>query len=296
MSDVVLAIDVGGTKTLVGAVHPDGEVVEEWSQATRTGGDDVLRAVEFACSRAIAGHVVDPVPSSGTVRAVAAGFPEYVDADGALSSREVLRWRDQPRDLLRNAFPDAAVVVGSDVRFGALGESRYGAGRGLGSFFYVSLGTGLSSALVLAGEVWAGARGEAIALGEWPAPEGTLEAFASGAGILDRYTTATGGTITGPQLSTRATAGDAVARDILTSAGTALGDAIADAVAVLDPAAVVLGGGLGTTRTPLLDAVHEQYRRRDSGRPGRGPLVAATCGHRSGLLGAAAAGWKAVGG
>ncbi|MFI1291395.1 hypothetical protein ACH4VM_23510 [Streptomyces sp. NPDC020792] len=70
------------------------------------------------------------------------GFPEYVDADVMLTSREVLAWDVQPAAVLAaEATPGLPVAVGSDVRCGALGKARHGVGRDLPDFFYVSLGT-----------------------------------------------------------------------------------------------------------------------------------------------------------
>lgn len=161
------------------------------------------------------------------------------------------------------------VVVESDVRCGALAEWRLGAGRTYDGLFYVSLGTGVSSTLVADGRMVSGHRGEAIALGELSVPasvhpswEGNLESFASGAGLAAR-------------------AGD------LTSAGRALGLVLADAVALLDPPVVVIGGGLGTAATPLWEALRDMYLGRASRRPHPPPIVQATLGPQASLLGAA---------
>lgn len=288
----VLSVDVGGTKVLVGAF--DGETqVAEWVTPTRTGGDDVARAVEFA--RACAQEL-------GPVAAVAAGFPEYVDADGALTSHEVLTWQDQPHALLAAAFADVGVpatgcVVESDVRLGALGEAVHGAGAALDSMLYVSLGTGLSSAFVIGGQVWHGARGEAIALGEHAvAIEGVanLEQLASGAGIATRYEHLTGESVTGRDVIERADDGEARASEIVTTAGLALGDAIADIADVLDPHGVVVGGGLGTAGTRLTRLAAGRFEARQARRPGAPPWITATLGSRCGLWGGAVAAARAV--
>ena len=71
-------------------------------------------------------------------------------------------------------------------------QVRLGAARGHGSALYLTLGTGIASAFAIEGRVWAGERGEAIALGELPVasrPDERLEPFASGEGIRDRKST-----------------------------------------------------------------------------------------------------------
>ncbi|MGJ0202943.1 ROK family protein [Leucobacter sp. gxy201] len=307
MNGTVLAIDIGGTKTLVGLVDRAGSVLLESEQTTRPGAapeaavepgstDEFDRAFAFGCEFA-ASAGVHPV-------AVAAGAPEYVAADGTVSTSEVLTWQRQPAEsLLRRATqafssPSAGVVpavLDSDVRLGALGELRFGAGRGLGSFLYVSLGTGLSSTLVIDGRPWAGARGQAIALGERVIGSGAnLESFASGTALTVRYEAETGERLPGPELVRRANSGDHVAAEVLRTAGEALGDAFADALELLDPGAIIVGGGLGSAETPVMDAARARYESRAVHRAGGAPLITATCGKRSALLGAAARAWGLV--
>lgn len=287
-----LAIDVGGTKTLVGLVGDDGEVLAEREFATRVDGDDIDTVAE-GVRAALSDWDAAP-------EIAGAGFPEYVDARGRLTSHEVLTWSRQPEQVLTEALRAAGaahpvVRIESDVRLGAWGELRFGAGASFESFVYISLGTGLSSTVVVEGRPWPGARGEAIALGEWPSPdEGTnLEAYASGTGIERRYRELTGRELDGRALAAAARAGDDVAAGVLASAGTALGRACAQLVAVLDPAAIVLGGGLGTAGTPLTAALERAYAEAGR-RPSHPPLLAAALGHRAGLLGAAALAFSAA--
>ena len=233
--------------------------------------------------------------------AVAAGFPEYVSAQDELTSHEVLRWTVQPSVALSAAFAHVEaggipVVVESDVRLGARGELAFGASADSPSSFYVSLGTGLSSVLVVESQIWAGARGEAIALGEHTiAVPGfsNLESYCSGAGIEARYSTATGRELTGAAISERAAHGDEVARSILETAGLALGEAVANIVHVLDPHTVVLGGGLGAADNLVTAAAKLRYALLTSHRDGAPVLVHAQLDHRSALLGGAAAAWAA---
>ncbi|MFV0429000.1 MAG: ROK family protein [Arachnia sp.] len=285
----VLSVDVGGTKTLRGVIHLDGSLSNEVTTPTRLGGDDFAR-VGMLTAQAVLAH---------RPAAVAIGVPEYVDQAGSVTSHEVLSWAEQPAVLVADSLAEAGMrppplVVDSDVRLGALGEAHFGAGRGAASFVYVSLGTGLSSAFVIDGQAWRGARGEAIGFGEFRAGEGTLESLVSGAGVAAGYQAATGLEVTGRDVAERARGGEALATDLLVRAGTAVGDAIADLAAVLDPQRIVLGGGWGTADTPLTRRAREQYDRRSGRRPGAGPLVLAALGHRSGLLGGAVAARRAL--
>lgn len=304
-ADAVLAIDVGGTKTALAIIDRAGEWLARSTIPTRVGGDDVIRVAEAARDWVVVQvrNGVTPTP-----RAVAAGFPEYVDASGRLTSREVVTWSGQPSEALADAFDglvpaSTPVLVDSDVRLGAIGEATWGAGRGANAFIYASLGTGLSTTFVLDGVAWPGKRGEAIAFGEWPVPDSphgsegsakNLEAYVSGAGMASRYLGLTGEAVDTVELSRRALLGDDLAKRVQHSAGRALGRSLGALVAVLDPDRVVLGGGLGTSEAPVVAAARRAYVDAVGGRPMPPQLVTASTGADAGLLGAATRAWRAV--
>lgn len=297
----VVALDVGGTTIRSGLVAAGGAVLHTAERPTVRDG---RRDPELAHTAAAAREMLRAARKRGIeVTGIGAGFPEFVDAAGQLTSREVLEHTTQPAELLAALVPGLPVAVESDVRCAALAEARLGAGRGLGSLLYVSLGTGLSTAFVRDGQVWRGHRGEAIALGvlEVPAsvdaafsagPYGhppTLEEYASGAGIAARYARATAEEVTETrEVVRRAAAGDRTAERLLVEAGRALGTALSWAVALLDPEAVVVGGGLGVSEGLLHDALRSAYAAA-ARRPWPPPLRRAGMGGASGLLGAALA-------
>ena len=298
----VVSLDVGGTTILSGLVADDGTVLHSASRPTVRDGrrDPGLTGTASAVRAMVAAARERDIRVVG----VGAGFPEYVDATGRLTSNEVLDRTEQPAALLASLAPGVPVAVESDVRCAALAEARLGSGRGLGSFLYVSLGTGLSTAFVQEGAVWRGHRGEAIALGnlEVPAsvdpgfsagppgePPRTLEEYASGAGIAARYTHATGTPVTETRdVVRRAANGDATALRLLAGAGRALGTALGWVVSLLDPEAVVVGGGLGVSGGLLHEELGSAYTTACR-RPSAPPVRYAELGHESGLLGAALA-------
>ena len=171
-------------------------------------------------------------------------------------------------------------------------EARIGAGRGLTSFMYVSVGTGLSSTFVVNGQTWAGQRGEAIAFGEIPL-EGlmssdsvNLESYSSGAGMAERYREATGAD---PETAVAILAeqGDDVAYEIAMSSALALGRALSLVARVLDPAAFVLGGGLGASTGLWWTTLAQEFEARSTSRPNPPRLIRAQLGEDSGAVGAA---------
>lgn len=294
MPAAAIGLDVGGTKIAGALVRPDGAVLHEVIRPSP--GERGARDPGLAVTRAVAADLAAHAQTAGVqVLALGAGFPEYVDAAGRLTSREVMGWTEQPASVLAGVVPGRPCVVAADVRCGALAEARLGAGAGLADLLYVSLGTGLSCAVVRDGVPVPGRRGEAIALGELevsarvdPAWTGTLEAYASGEGIRTRYRAATGADPGGTREVTEcAAAGDEIARELLAGAGRAIGRALAGLVAVLDPDAVVLGGGLGSAAGPLHDALEETLAAGTASRPEPPPLLTARLGARAGVVGAA---------
>jgi glucokinase len=298
VSGLTVAIDVGGTK-LVGALLDDDGIRHRVELPTpgppgaadpgslslrRLAADLAGRAGQESAGR-------ERTDQAGVgVAAVGLGCCEYVDA-GRLTSTEVLAWTEQPADWLPTVFPGARVVVESDVRCGLLAERASGAARDVDSAVFVSWGTGLSSAVLLDGRIWTGSRGRAIALGELPGPLGlNLEGFVSGAGMAARWGSATGRTGRDARaLLAAADSGEPTAQPIAATAGQALAEALAGVVHLLDPARIVLGGGLGCADTLARRALIRHWSRL--GVPAE--LVIAEQGPDGPLLGAGlAAGWR----
>lgn len=286
-SSLALGIDVGGTKTRVALVDPDGNVLALSETPTSAeGGADP----GFTRSLILARDVAQRAREQGwAIDGVGVGIPEYVDPTGMLRSRDVMAWDQQPAEVFTEWGP---LVVESDVRCGAFAESMLGAGRGATSMLYVSIGTGISCALVIEGRLWRGYRGEAIALGELPVDRmleasdtTTLEQYASGAAIARRYTRMTGEAVDGArEVLARARAHDIRAERVVDSTATAVGAALAWAVHLLDPQMVVLGGGLGASGGPWCELVGRTYLERS--RPEPPPIITALLGANSGVVGA----------
>ncbi len=167
-------------------------------------------------------------------------------------------WED-PQVLagLRSAF-GAALMIENDIDAAALAEQEHGAGKGVDSFAFLSIGTGIGMGLVLDGRLHRGAHGAAGEVGYLPIEaeessdprdarkRGRLEAAASAAGIvraarrlgLRRPSSAR-------EVFAAAADGDARARAVVIAEATLVAKAIASVVAVADPELVVLGGGIG---------------------------------------------------
>ena len=161
MTRAAVGVDVGGTKIAGAVVDTSGELwCEEVVATPRDDGDggEVLALVDRLMVGAAARGLA--------VERVGVGVPEYVTLQGRINRALVVPSLQALPAATASGIP---IVVGSDVRCAARAESRIGHGRGLASFVFVIIGTGISSTLVIDGRLWPGHQGEAIALGELPA-------------------------------------------------------------------------------------------------------------------------------
>lgn len=290
----VLGIDVGGTKIAAGIVDPaTGAIVRRETIATEAarGGAAVL-----ADTLELARRLVEA--AGRRVIRIGVGVPQLVDNAGRIRSAYNFDWTDLPvREQLSMLAP---TTIESDVRAAARGEARFGAGRGRRIFAYVTIGTGISYCLVTDGRPHAGANGFAIhfassalhvpceACGHINAP--VLEEIASGPAIGAAYARRTGRTIGAADLLAAAAAGDGLAADIVTAAANQLGPLVAIVVNMLDPEALILGGGLGLAEGAYRKQLIASTRAHvwaDSCRDL--PILPAALGVDAGLVGAALA-------
>jgi len=290
----VLGIDVGGTKIAAGIVDPATGAIrarETIATGAARGGSAVLDDT-IALARRLIGAARLRVDRIGV------GVPQLVDNVGRIRSAYNFDWTDLPvRERLSTLAP---TTIESDVRAAARAEAAFGAGEGRRVFVYVTIGTGVSYCLVIDGRPHAGANGFAIhfassalhvpceACGHVNAP--VLEEIASGPAIGAAYARRTGRSIDAPDLLAAATSGDAAAGDIVSAAARQLGPLVALVVNMLDPEAIVLGGGLGLAAGPYREQLIAATRAHiwaDSCRDL--PILPAALGVDAGLIGAALA-------
>ena len=299
----VLGLDVGGTKIAGGVVGADGALRSRRIVPTRADrGGEALLANALALAEDLAAGARS---RGGQVAAIGIGVAELVDADGEVHSSHVLGWE---RLAVQERFARLApAVVESDVRAAARAEARFGAGKGVREFVYVTVGTGISSCLVQDGRPYAGARGNALVLASAPLSytcphcgarsEQVLEDVAAGPALAARYSRHTGrADARAEEVLAAAAAGDTAAVEIVRSAGEALGNSVGFLVNVLDPAAVVVGGGLGLAGGLYWEHVVAATRAHVWSEATRGlPILPAALGTDSGIIGAAWTAWERFG-
>jgi predicted NBD/HSP70 family sugar kinase len=290
-----IGLDVGGTKIAAGIVtFPSGTVHTKTTKPTRpqNGGDSVLETV-----REIAQSLID-ISTRKNMHPVGIGIgvAELVDLEGNVTSGHTINWVDVPvQAILEELSP---TTVDADVRVAALGEARYGMGVEHESFGYVSVGTGIGSTLVQNGLPYGGARGNALIMGSSPLStictecgsqlHPVLEDYSSGPAIVRRYKASGGKADKAQDVFRAALSNDQSAIDILVSAADSLGVSVAFLVNVLDPHAVIVGGGLGSARGIYFDRFVTSTRGHIWSTTNRNlPILQSHLGADAGMVGAA---------
>lgn len=281
----LLALDFGGTK-LAAALMVAGE--ERWrarAQVLSPPGSNARwnREAILSLAQDLLGR------EGATPAAVGASFGGPVDADQGLVllSHHVPGWEKFPlRDWLQERF-GAPAAVDNDANAGALGEWRYGAGQACESLLYVTVSTGVGGGWVLNGRVYHGADGLAGEIGHMTVQpggpvctcgrRGCLEALAAGPAIarrarerllaepqagwlLRQLAGGDVGAVTAEHVSRAAEAGDLLAQQILDEAARALGLGIGNAIALMNPQRVVVGGGVAKAGERYFEVVRAAAR------------------------------------
>lgn len=296
-TQLVAAVDVGGTRVKAALVDRSGVEVVSLTQPTPAGLDApgalvavVLAAVEGLRRRADRDGLPADVSACGVV------VPGIVDdAAGIARWSANLGWRDLPVvDPLTTAL-GLPVALGHDVRAGLVAEARFGAAQGFSNVLFMPIGTGIAGALMLDGHVvvaegWSGELGHVQVLPDGPTcgcgARGCLEAVASASAIERAYAVSSGQRLGGDAIAALVADADPVAGAVWACAVDALARAVVMATTLTGVSRVLVGGGLARAgevlMAPLRDAVVAAltFQREPT-------IVAAALGDRAGCLGAA---------
>ncbi|TGZ19705.1 hypothetical protein DV517_46790 [Streptomyces sp. S816] len=302
-TDLVAALDIGGTKIAGGLVDGRGLILERAQRATpaRQDGETVMRAVEEVLGELAAS------PLWGHVRSVGIGSAGPVDASaGTVSPVNVPGWRDFPLvERVRAATGGLPVeLIGDGVAITAA-EHWQGAARGHDNALCMVVSTGVGGGLVLGGQLHPGPTGNAGHIGHIsvdldgdPCPcgsRGCVERIASGPNIAGRaleqgWRPGPDGDASAAAVAAAARADDPVAVASFRRAARALAAGIAATATLVEIDIAVIGGGVGNAGdvlfTPLREALAD-YATLSFVR--RLTVVPAQMGTDAGLVGAAAA-------
>lgn len=305
-----IGVDVGGTRIAAGLVERKGRIVREAKLLTPKA------AGPFAIVDAIVGMIEDITSGvhASEIAGVGIGLPAQVDflRQSVEFSTNLPLGGVDVRGLVmsRLKYP---VTIDNDGHTAALGESSFGIAKGVKDFVMVTLGTGVGGGVFIGGRLMRGARGFGGEVGHLvidvdgpPCPcggTGHLESYAARPAIVrdarraaatyhgSSITRLAGGdedAITAEIVVRGANDGDEAALEIMGRVGDMLGEALVGLVNILNPQAIVVGGGIGES-CPLVSerAAARVAAEALAGRRDVKVLIAAL-GNDAGVAGAAA--------
>lgn len=306
-----VGVDIGGTKIAAGIVNRQGEIVNRLERPSNAseGGPAVMQRASDLIAELIASG---PYDVSGI--GVATGGQIHPETGVVFSATPILTgWvGTRIKDTLEARF-GVPVRAMNDASAAAVGEGRFGAGRGVKDFVLLTIGTGVGGGVFSDGHLVQGALGAAGAIGHMVidcdgrpcncGSRGCLEAYTGGRVIANRaleladergldtelVRAIRSDISSGTKLLGQATAsGDQFALEVIREAGEYLGWGLVSLLNLFNPSLVIIGGSVAELGDLLLDPAWEVARaqnlRKDKD-PAR--LVKAQLGNNAGLLGAA---------
>ena len=284
-----LAIDVGASKIAGALINSDFEILHEIAIPARQslyGHADP----DLALTKKMITELLEVAKSQGIkINKGGACFAEYVTPDQLLNSRDQIAWSLQPKEDFAE-LTGFAWVIESDVRAMALAEVK---ASGLKDFLFVTVSSGISHALVVNGKPWAGATGEAIGFGitqiDNSQESPILEQYSSGMGIARRYQQVESKDIESAENVFANYNGDKVAKEVIDSAAAVLGKSLAAMVDYIDPAKIVIGGGLWLGSELYRNLVLASYEKNVTKRRKAPEVINSISGAKAAVIGAAIA-------
>jgi glucokinase len=284
-----LAIDVGASKIAGALVGDTFEILHHETVPARTAlyGD---ADPDLAITKGLINALLQ-VAKDKNLEVIKGGacFAEYVTPDHLLNSKDQIAWSVQPKEDFA-ALTGFAWTIESDVRAMALAEAR---AANVKDFLFITVSSGISHALVIGGKPWAGETGEAIGFGitqiDNSQESPILEQFSSGLGIARRYQKATGTDVTSAEIVFAQYEKDPIAKEIIGSAAAVLGKSLAAMVDFLDPANIVIGGGLWLGSDLYRNLVLASYEKSVTKRRKAPEVINSVAGNSAAVIGAAIA-------
>jgi len=311
---LVLGVDIGGTKVAAGLVNAEGEIVFSARVPMNTSGTaaDAMSCVHSAIEAVMQANAAVAFDAIG------------VSSPGPLDLREGIILNSPNLPCWRNfaLLPEIQKTYRIPTRFdndanaAGLAEALWGAGANHKSVFYITIGTGIGTAIILNQHIYYGRTGSAAEGGhmtiDFHAPigcecgkHGCIESMASGpaiaararkkmlassdgAGLL-RLAGGEAGVITTETVVKAWRANDSLAKEVLQETADLLTIWLGNIVDLLEPEVIVIGGGVGAAIKEWFPYIRERLTRWSiNSRANEIPLVPAKYGADAGIVGSAA--------
>ena len=272
-------VDLGGTTVKIAFFDETGLMLDKWEIPTVTanGGSQILPDIAASIQQFIEQKTVDPASVIG----VGIGVPGPVSSKGIVNKCINLGWGVFNIAEELSALVGFPVKAGNDANVAALGEYWKGGGQGCDNMIFVTLGTGVGGGIVVEGKLLHGAHGSGAEIGHMVLNRdetvpcncgkyGCVEQYCSATGIVSLANKAlaasdevtalrTNEALTCKYIFDSAKSGDEMALRVLDQFYRYMGEFLGNLCDVIDPDAVVLGGGVSKAGQVLLDGVRPYF-------------------------------------
>ncbi len=272
-------VDLGGTTVKIAYFDEEGTLLKKWAIPTITenGGSRILPDIAASIEDFITREAVD----RSTLLGIGIGVPGPVNDQGIVNKCVNLGWGrcDVAGEL--SGLTGLPVKAGNDATVAALGESWKGSGSGCQNVVFVTLGTGVGGGIIVHGQPIHGTHGAGGEIGHMNVNPAEQETCNCGRhGCVEQYCSATGvvrlakrhlaascapsllrelGDFACKDVFQAAAQSDALAQETLEEVYNYMGLFLATLCTVLDPEAVVIGGGVSMAGQPLLDGIRKAF-------------------------------------
>lgn len=294
-----IGIDLGGTNLKIALLDDGLHIKDRHVLSTRhfKSRDNLIEAIVQSTKATISGNALKP----SQIKGVGIGLPGPVDAENGLVHffPNIPGWRAVPlKDMLESRL-HRVVFLDNDANLMALAEQRLGAAKGFKNVVCVTLGTGVGGGIIIENKLYRGSSFTAGEIGHLPINEkgprcncggvACLEAYIGNRAILTRAKKLFHKkTLTLEELSALAKKRNRRAEDIWYNVGAYLGIALAATVNLLNPDAIVIGGGVANAGKALFDGLKATLRKRAMSVQSRHvKIYKASLGSDAGMVGAA---------
>ncbi len=274
-------VDLGGTTVKLAFFDEHGTMLNKWEIPTVTANNGSQILPDIAAS--IRSHLDKVGIPDENILGIGIGVPGPVDANGVVNLCVNLGWGHFNIHEELGKLTGFPVKAGNDANVAALGEYWKGGGQGCENMIFATLGTGVGGGIVINGELIHGVHGAGGEIGHMVLNKhetarcncgkyGCVEQYCSATGIVriaEKTLAQTNGDsvlrekfpLTCKDVFDAAAAGDVLAADILEQVYDYLGEFLGDLCSILDPEAVVLGGGVSKAGLPLLDGARRYFNK-----------------------------------
>lgn len=307
--NAVIAVDIGGTKIAAGIVlFGDGapQVVQVTQVPTHAaaGGPQVLATVIQQVLTTKKAAQSQGIELRG-VGISSAGVINPLTGDVTFANEIMPGWTGTKLASEVQAASGLPTKALNDVHAHALGEARWGAGKGSASCLVMAVGTGIGGAFIVDNHILRGAHDVAGCIGHVLCAEAAdkpcacgrsshLETVAAGPGIINSYvefggsaTLEDGTPINGADIDKRALAGDEAAQRAEARSGYAIGTVLGSMCNMLDPHAIVLSGSVAQCTFYWHEALAQGFASQAMDPVAQTPILEGKLGGNAPLIGAA---------